>query len=315
MTYSHTSLPESAATPGISATARVLEELQLYGYHPGGDEPDPRPLPDAATLDATVTGLFEIMAEAFQDTRLEPDTSDILWHMADIFHRKATRVQSQLDDNEVKQRTSQDDQDGSEVRSVELEKLINEGATIMERRNAFEMMRDTAAQQYEALIGSAWRPRAGSMVNRKKQTAAIIDSRDYIAAKKLQESGVMVPPGTRIAFTGGAENLPGNTTARIWAILDRALARHPDMVLLHGNAPGADKIASLWANARKVSQIAFEPDWKKDGRSCVFKRGDRMLDAEPLYLVAFTGSGITDNLVDKAKKRGGIKIVDCRKKA
>lgn len=315
MTYSqpHT-LREPAAEPGISATARVLEELQLYGYHPGADEPDPRPLPDAATLDSTVACMFEILAETFQDTRLEPDTADILWHLADIFHRKSARVQAQLDDNETKQRSAQDDQDGSEIRSVELEKLINEGGTLMERRNAFEMMRDTAASHYEALTGSSWRPRAGSMVNRKKQTAAIIDSRDFIAAKKLQETGVMIPPGTRIAFSGGAENLPGNTTARIWAVLDRALERHPDMVLLHTNAPGADKIAGLWARNRNVTQIPFDPDWNLK-KASVFKRNDRLLEAEPLYLVAFTGSGITDNLVDKAKKRGGIKIVDCRKKA
>ena len=32
--------PPHAASP----TAHILSELQLYGYHPGQDEPDPRPL-------------------------------------------------------------------------------------------------------------------------------------------------------------------------------------------------------------------------------------------------------------------------------
>jgi hypothetical protein len=82
---------------------------------------------------------------------------------------------------------------------------------------------------------------------------------------------------------------------------------------MHGNAKGADKIASLWASNRKITQIAFEPDWKKDGKACVFKRNDRMLEAQPLHLIAFPGTGITDNIVDKAKKLR-IKIADFRTK-
>ena len=33
------------ATPALSPTAHLLDELALYGYRPHGDEPDPRPLP------------------------------------------------------------------------------------------------------------------------------------------------------------------------------------------------------------------------------------------------------------------------------
>jgi len=109
----------------------------------------------------------------------------------------------------------------------------------------------------------------------------------------------MIPPGTRIAFSGGTEC---QDTARIWAVLDKALTRYPDMVLMHGNAKGADTIASLWASNRKVTQIPFEPDWKKDGKACVFKRNDRMLEAQPAHLIAFDGTSITANIVDKAKK-------------
>lgn len=307
--YAFPSRPEQAYRPGTSSTARVIEELQLYGYHPNEDEPDPRPLPETFRLDNTVAGIFELMAETFADTRCEPDTSDVLWHMADIFHRKAARVQHQLDDNETKQRAAHKTQDGSEIQSVELEKLLNQGLTIMERRNVFELMRDTAAEHYEALTGSSWRPRSGSMVNRKKQTAAMIDSRDYLSAKKIQETTVMIPPGTRIAFTGGTKY---QNTDKIWAVLDKALARYPDMVLLHGNAPGADTVAKLWANSRKVTQKAFDPEWKKYGNACVFKRNDEMLAAEPMHLIAFPGTGITDNMVDKAKKLG-IKVADYRK--
>jgi hypothetical protein len=72
---------------------------------------------------------------------------------------------------------------GSEVRSVELESLIAQGEALLDRRAAFERMRDLAAERYEAETGSAWRPRAGSLVNHRHLTAGMIDSRDFIAAR------------------------------------------------------------------------------------------------------------------------------------
>ena len=41
---------ETTEPMASSATAAVLEELQLYGYRAFADEPDPRPLPEADAL-------------------------------------------------------------------------------------------------------------------------------------------------------------------------------------------------------------------------------------------------------------------------
>jgi hypothetical protein len=289
----------------------VLDELQLYGYHLGQDEADPRPLPEASVLEATVAALFETLSEPLIDTRLEPDVPDLLWSLTDLFHRKAARVQRQLDDNEDRQRRSQTEQDGSEIRSVELERLIAQGQTLIEKRNAFEMLRDRAAEHYEAHTGSAWRPRAGSMVNHKHLTAAVIDSRDFIAAKRKAETEVHLPAGPKIAFGGGVDC---NDHHAIWAALDKVLAKHTGMVLIHGgSARGAERIAACWADKRQVTQIAFKPDWTREGKAAPFKRNDRMLDVLPIGLIVFPGSGITDNLADKARKLG-IRLMDYRKR-
>ena len=77
------------------------------------------------------------------------------------------------------------------------------------------------------------------------------------------------------------------------------------MVLLHGGAPrGAEKIAACWADNRKVTQIVFKPDWTRHAKAAPFKRNDQLLDAMPIGVVLFPGSGVTDNLADKAKVRG-----------
>ena len=287
--------------PNASQTDHVLQELQLYGYRAFSDEPDPRPLPEGRAVAGAIADIFDALIATLSDTRLEPDLDDLLWSAVNVFHRAADRIERELDDNEQAQRRSQQEQDGSDVKSVELERLIAEGRTLLERRDAFELMRDQAADQFERQTGSNWRPRTGSMVNHRNLTAAMIDSRDFIAAKRRAATEVLVPAGPKIAFSGGETA----DHARIWAKLDKLHAKHPDMVLLHGGSPkGAEKIAACWANACKVPQVAFKPDWTKHAKAAPFKRNDQMLAVMPIGVIVFPGTGIQDNLADKARKLG-----------
>ena len=285
-----------------SPTDRALTELQLYGHRPLQDEPDPRPLPEGTLIGGAVADIFDALIATLQDTRLEPDLPDLLWSTVNVFHRASDRVQRELDANEVAQKRSQKEQDGSEIRSVELERLIAEGLTLIERRNSMELFRDLAADQFERHIGSSWRPRTGSMVNHRALTGAMIDSRDFIAAKRRVEAEVLMPAGPKIAFTGGLEF---NDHRAVWDRLDKVQAKHPDMVLLHGGSPkGAERIAACWANTRKVPQIVFKPDWTRHGKAAPFKRNDQILAVLPIGVIVFPGSGISANLADKAKKLG-----------
>ena len=60
-------------------------------------------------------------------------------------------------------------------------------------------------------------------------------------------------------------------------------------------------IAAKWADNRKVPQIAFKPDWTKHAKAAPFKRNDAMLDVLPIGVMVFPGTGIQDNLADKAR--------------
>jgi hypothetical protein len=299
--------PHHASSP----TDHVLSELQLFGYRPFTDEPDPRPLPVGDHVAGAIADIFDALIVTLEDTRLEPDLDDLLWSTVNVFHRATDRIERELDDNEQAQRRGQREQDGSEVKAVELERLTAEGQTLIERRNAFELMRDQAAEHYERHTGSNWRPRSGSMVNHRNLTSAMIDSRDFLAAKKRADNQVLLPAGPKIAFTGG---LDFNDHRLIWAKLDQVHAKHPDMVLLHGGSPkGAELIAAKWAAARKVPPVAFKPDWTKHGKAAPFKRNDQILDVLPIGVIVFPGTGIQDNLADKARKLG-IPLFDFRPK-
>ena len=131
-----------------SPTDHVLNELQLYGYRPFQDEPDPRPLPKGNAVAGAVADIIDALVSTLSDTRLEPDLEDLLWSTVNLFHRAVDRIERELDDNEQAQRRSQKEQDGSEIRSVELERLTAEGQTFIERRNSMEFFRDQAAEQF-----------------------------------------------------------------------------------------------------------------------------------------------------------------------
>ncbi|TWG96279.1 uncharacterized protein DUF2493 [Mesorhizobium sp. J18] len=285
-----------------SPTDHVLTELQLYGWRPFQDEADPRPLPEGNAVAGAVADIFDALIVTLGDTRLEPDLDELLWSTVNLFHRAANRVERELDDNEQAQRRLQREQDGSEVKSVDLERVTAEGQTLIERRNSMELFRDVAAEQFERHTGTPWRPRSGSMVNHRNLTAAMIDSRDFLAARRRAETEVMLPTGPKVAVTGG---LDFNDHRLIWARLDQVHAKHPDMVLLHGGSPkGAELIAAKWADNRQVTQVAFKPDWTRHGKAAPFKRNDQMLEVLPIGVLVFPGTGIQENLAGKARKLG-----------
>jgi hypothetical protein len=63
--------------PHASSSAELaLAELQLYGYRPFQDEPDPRPLPEAKVIGGAVADIFDALVSRLQDTRLEPDLQE-----------------------------------------------------------------------------------------------------------------------------------------------------------------------------------------------------------------------------------------------
>ena len=294
--------PDFEPSQASSPTARVIHELQVYGHRPHQDEPDPRPLPGETQVRGALSDIFDALVATLSDTRLEPDLEDLLWSAVNLFHRAADRIERELDRNGDDQRKSQKEQDGSEVLSVELERLIAQGTTMVERRDTMEVFRDHAAELFEMQTGSVWHPRAGSKVNHRALTATMIDSRDFLAAKRRADIEPLMPAGVKVAFAGG---LDCNDYQAIWDVLDKVRAKHPDMVLLHGASPkGAELIASRWADARKVAQVAFRPDWTKHAKAAPFKRNDQLLQTMPIGVVVFPGSGITDNLADKAKAMG-----------
>jgi len=205
-------------------------------------------------------------------------------------------------------RDLQREQDGTEIKSRELELTTDRAQNLTARRDAFETLRDAAAEAYRTETGGMWRPRRGSHASQTgKLTSAAIDARDYQRARKDRKTQAHLPQGTLVAIAGGKDIA---NPAAVIERLDKAREKYADMVLVHGGGPGVEKIAASWAERNGVHQIVCKPDWDRHGRAAPFRRNDELLNLLPKGVIAFPGSGITENLVDKARQLG-IPVARC----
>ena len=122
----------------------------------------------------------------------------------------------------------QREQDGSKIKSRELELVTDRAQNLNTRRDAFEQMRDAVAEDYRIQTGNTWRPRRGSHTNQTgKLTSAANDARDFMRARNDRKTQAHLPQGTLVAITGGKDI--GDPTAVIRQ-LDKARAKYADIL-------------------------------------------------------------------------------------
>ncbi|MXW19740.1 MAG: DUF2493 domain-containing protein [Gammaproteobacteria bacterium] len=287
-----------------SPTAVICENAALYGATPDRDEFDPRDIWDRDDAIEAAGAAFRTLAEGIapDGVQLADERESLLWGIVNAFDAQVRRLDRRVDKLIPELRDLERAQDGTEINARELELKTEQAQHLGERRDAFETLRDTVADQYRCATGRTWRPRRGSHVSHTGQlTSAAIDARDFRRAKKDRETKAHLPDGTLVAITGGKTVTDCDAVFRS---LDKVRAKYRDMVLVHGGGPGVEKIAAQWAERNEVHQVVCKPDWSAHGRAAPFRRNDELLNLLPKGVIAFPGSGITDNLVDKAVQLG-----------
>ena len=106
-------------------------------------------------------------------------------------------------------------QDGTEVKAWELETLTDRARNLGDRRDAFEKMRDIAAEAYLFHTGDVWHPRHGSHAS---QTGTLTSAAsDFRRARKDRETRAQLPDGTLVAIAGGKTVADADA---VWTTLD-----------------------------------------------------------------------------------------------
>ena len=172
----------------ISPTDDVLYRAPALRLSPPPGRTRPQTAAGIRIVANAVADIFDALIATLGETRVEPDLEGLLWSTVNLFHRATERIERDLDGNELAQRRSQKDQDGSEIRSVELERLIAEGMTLSNAATPSSSCAIGPPNTMSATPAPPGGPARDLMVNHRALTAAMIDSRDFIAAKRKADT-------------------------------------------------------------------------------------------------------------------------------
>ena len=287
-----------------SQTAMACEQAALFGATPGPDEFDNREIWNQEEALAGIEEAIHILAGAVapDGTQLADERESLLWGFVNTLHAQVQRLDRGIDKIAPEMKDLGQEQDGSEIKSARTRTPHRPGP---EPRRPPRCLRGHARPRRRGIPHRDRRylaPAQRVAQQPDRQTHFSRHRRPRLPARpKDRETSAHLPEGTLVAFTGGKDF--ADVTA-IWRSLDSIKIKYDDMVLLHGGGPGAEKIAASWAEKNGVHQVVCKPNWDRDGKAAPFRRNDVLLNFLPKGLVAFPGSGITNNMIDKARKIG-----------
>jgi len=224
---------ENIADQGQSLMATVCENAQLFGATPEPDEFDPRDVWDEDDAIDAVHAAFSILADGIgpDGTQLADERESLLWGFVNMLDAQTQRLDRAADRLMPDLRDLQHEQDGSEIKSRELELITDRAQNLGNRRDAFERMRDAAAEDYLNATGQVWRPRSGSHTSQTgKLTSSAIDARDFMRARQDRKTQAHLPEGTLVAVTGGKDV---SQPAAIFQRLDKVREKYTDILFLY----------------------------------------------------------------------------------
>ena len=267
------------------------------------EEANSLPMPDADTAARAVDLVIATLFDVFRDTRMEPAAPKLTTGIILAFVNAADRSRGEWHSATDRLRDLHEDNDGSEVATVELEDQTTLCQSLEEVYNVACAMRDRAIAAWEAETGRAFVTTKRASILHAKNTASLIDANDYLRAIRQKQQDAVAPQGPIVIASGGTVWHDADIIHRA---LDPIKERIPNMVLATtGQDSGVDAIALAWARRNGVHVVAFRPNFNRDGRRAGYRRNDRMLALKTIVeAVLCEGSQVQVDLYTKLSKRG-----------
>jgi hypothetical protein len=116
--------------------------------------------------------------------------------------------------------------------------------------------------------------------------------------------------GLRVIICGGRDY---NKQQFLFRKLDELQIEHgPFDTVIHGDAPGADRLAHNWALLRGITVVPVPAEWDRHGKAAGPIRNRRMLsDYDPDLVIAFPGHAGTDDMMRQADA-AGVEVMEIK---
>lgn len=101
-------------------------------------------------------------------------------------------------------------------------------------------------------------------------------------------------------------------TDSIWSVLDGLAKDYEEVIVIHGNAHGADTVAKRWTKANTMPEMRFPARWQRFGKAAGMRRNRLMFDVtQPDVVLAFplADSIGTWGMVKYAREKGCAVLV------
>ena len=192
----------------------------------------------------------------------------------------------------------------SEVVDMQLAEAVDSAYQVTSAIDRAEQIRAGLADVYKEQHGEQWRP-AASYAPKPDATVTAASAEASRAIQERRDSHDLAHQikGTPVAIAGTKDdNVPRET---VFAILDAFHKEIPDMYLVHGNAPGTQRMANEWATARNRPQLTYYPDTRNESLSrAILLRDKEIIDHGPLTVIDFSPSDKRTALATMADKKG-----------
>ena len=140
----------TSATPAASATATVCESMALFGASPERGERDSRVVWDEDDTMEALSEAIRVIVDGItvDGTQMADEREPLMWGLTNMLHSQVQRLDRAVDRIVPDMRDLERAQDGTEVKAWELQTLTDRAQNLGDRRDAFEKMRDLAADAY-----------------------------------------------------------------------------------------------------------------------------------------------------------------------
>jgi hypothetical protein len=274
--------------------------MELHGFDDGGRLMGLE-VPAVENAASALPEMLDLWLTLTINTGSEPDAEPVAWGFCNALYWQVNALERQLSNVTTSLKEVIKEDDGSEIKSVELEEKTAAAMRLQERFDFLEACLDALTARYLDAFSRHWQPRKGSL-KVKPTTAAIIEAQDFMKGQKARIALAYAPEGTNICAIGDQGYSDHD---QVFKILTRVRAKHPDMILHHpGDTLGFCVIADEWARVNGVHQVTHKPDFKRFSRSeAPFKRNQEMLKKiKPKGVVIFGKAPISLNLGQQALK-------------